>query len=101
VESLTSHNPVIPVTRIALLFFLLLLTGNERQKQLDAVLLSYNLTATVHFLSRVQKQSNMAIDNIFLDNYKFSPVYNGLSDHDAHLLTIKYINLQTIVVVTV
>jgi hypothetical protein len=31
----------------------------------------------------------MAIDNIFPDNYKFSPVYNGLPDHDAQLLTIK------------
>jgi hypothetical protein len=25
-----------------------------------------------------------------------SPIYNGLSDHDAQLLTIKYINLQTV-----
>jgi hypothetical protein len=44
-----------------------------------------------HFL--VQNQSNTAIDNICRDNYKFakynvSPVYNGLSDHDAQLLTI-------------
>jgi hypothetical protein len=78
-----------------------LIIDNERKKQLDAVLLSCNLTATVHFPSRVQNQSNMAMDNIFLDNYKFSPVYNGLSDHDAQLLTIKDINLQTIIIVTV
>jgi hypothetical protein len=50
------------------------------------VLLSYNLTA---------------IDNIFIDNYKFAkytvfPIYNGLSDHDAQLLTIKDINLQRV-----
>jgi hypothetical protein len=43
----------------------------------------------------------MAIDNIFLDNYKFSPVCNGLSDHDAQLLMIKDINLQTVIVVRV
>jgi hypothetical protein len=28
--------------------------------------------------------------------YTVSPVYNGLSDHDAQLLTIKDINLQTV-----
>jgi hypothetical protein len=38
----------------------------------------------------------MATDNIFLDNYKFCPVYNGLSDHDAQLFMIKHINLQTV-----
>jgi hypothetical protein len=69
------------------------LTDNERKKQLDAVLLSYNLMATVHFLTRVKNESNMAIDYIFIDNYKFtkytvSPIYYGLSDHDIQLLTI-------------
>jgi hypothetical protein len=29
-------------------------TGSERKKQLDAVLMSYNLTATVYFPTRVQ-----------------------------------------------
>jgi hypothetical protein len=43
----------------------------------------------------------MAIDNIFLDNYKFSLVYNELSDHAAQLLMIKDINVQTVIVVTV
>jgi hypothetical protein len=43
------------------------LTDNERGKQLDALLLSYNLTATVHFPTRVQNESNMAIDYIFID----------------------------------
>jgi hypothetical protein len=57
--------------------------------------------ATVHFPTRVQNQSNTAIDNIFIDNYKFtkynvSPVYNRLSDHDAQLLRIKDIDLQTV-----
>jgi hypothetical protein len=41
--------------------------------------------ATLHFPTRIQNQSNMAIDNIFIDKSKFtkytvSPVYNGLSD---------------------
>jgi hypothetical protein len=65
------------------------------------MLLSYNLAAAVHFPTRVQNQSCRAIDNIFTDKYKFtqytaSPIYNGLSDHDAQLLTIKDINLQTL-----
>jgi hypothetical protein len=71
------------------------------KKQLDAVLLFYDLTATVHFSTRVQSRFNTAIDNIFIDNYKstkytVSPIYNGLSDHDAQLLTIKYINIETV-----
>jgi exonuclease III len=73
-------------------------TDNERRKQLDAVSLTYNLAATVHFPTRVQNQSCRAIDNIFTDKYKFtkytaSPIYNGLSDHDAQLLTIMYKHL--------
>jgi hypothetical protein len=75
------------------------LTDNERRKQLDAMLVSYNLAATVHFPTRVQNQSCRAIDNIFIDKYKFTKYtassisYNGLSDHDAQLLTIKDINV--------
>jgi hypothetical protein len=38
-----------------------------KKKQLDTVLLYYNLMATVHFPTRIQNQSNMAIDNIFID----------------------------------
>jgi hypothetical protein len=57
---------------------------------LDAMLLSYNLTATVHFPTRVQNESNVAINYIFIDNYKFtkytvSLIYiyiMGYSDHD-------------------
>jgi hypothetical protein len=53
-----------------------------KKKQLDAVLLSYNLMATVHFPTRVQNESKMAIDYIFIGNDKFtkyavSPIYNG------------------------
>jgi hypothetical protein len=57
--------------------------------------------ATVHFPTSVQNLSNTAIDNIFIDNYKFTkytvfPIYNGLSDHDYQLLTIKGINLLAV-----
>ena len=58
----------------------------------------YNLTATVNFPARVQGRSSTLIDNIFLDTTKIltfsiSPFWNGLSDHDAHLLILK--NLKT------
>ena len=29
-----------------------------------------------------------------LEVFPFSPIHNGLSDHDAHLLKINYVNLQ-------
>jgi hypothetical protein len=58
------------------------------------MLLSYNLSAIVHFPTRTKNQPSTAIDNIFINvcrfiNYSVSPLYNGLSDHDAQLLKIK------------
>jgi hypothetical protein len=75
------------------------LTEDEKKRQLDAVLLTYNLMPTVHFPNRTQGSSSTAIDNIFLDtnifpNYTISPLYNGLADHDAQLLIINDLNLQ-------
>jgi hypothetical protein len=75
------------------------LSDSEKKRQLDAVLLSYNLFAIVHFPTRSQYQSSTAIDNIFIDTYKFTnytvfPLHNGLSDHDAQLLKINDVHLQ-------
>ena len=75
------------------------LTDNDKKKQYDAVLLTYSLSAIVYFPTRSQGYSNTAIDNIFIDTYKFmnftvSPLHNGLSDHDAQVLTINNVNLQ-------
>jgi hypothetical protein len=71
----------------------------DKKKWIDAVLLTYNLSAIVHFPTRSQGYSSTAIDNIFNDTYKFidytaSPLHNGLSDHDAQLLIINDVNLQ-------
>jgi hypothetical protein len=68
------------------------LTENEMKIQLDTMLLSYNLHSLVNFPTRTQKHSSSAIDNIFLNtsqfnNFVIALVFNGLSDHDAHLLT--------------
>jgi len=73
-------------------------TDNDKKRQLDALLLTYNLSAIVHFPTRSQGYSSTAIDNIF-DTYKFisytvSPLHNGLLDHDALLLIINDVNLQ-------
>jgi len=56
-------------------------------------------TFKVQFPTRTQSLSSTAIDNLCIDTYKFqnytvSPLYNGLSDHDAQLLTINDANLQ-------
>jgi hypothetical protein len=76
------------------------LTENDRKRQLESVLQSYNLTAIVTFPTRLQGISSTMIDNTFIDNSKVSnytvfQFFNGLSDRDAQLLIIKYINLQS------
>jgi len=75
------------------------LTEGDRKSQLDAMLLTYGLASIVHFPTRSQGLSSTAIDNIFIDtnqfmNYIVSPLYNGLADHDAQLLTLNDIHLQ-------
>lgn len=73
------------------------LANSKKKRQLDAMLQSYNLSPLVQFPTRTQNQSSTTIDNIFLDttkitNYNVGPLYNGLSDHDAQVITIKDIN---------
>ena len=48
---------------------------------------------TVNFATRIQYNSSTVTDNIFVDNNRInfssvSPIINGLSDHDAQILTI-------------
>jgi hypothetical protein len=76
------------------------LTENDRKRQLDSVLQTYKLTAIVTFPTRSQGTSRTTVDNIFIDNskipnYTLSPFFNCLSDHDAQLLIIKDIDLQS------
>jgi endonuclease/exonuclease/phosphatase family metal-dependent hydrolase len=58
-----------------------------------SLLASYHLTSIVDFPTRVSNTSATANDNIFINrnvNKTFSifPLHNGLSDHDAKLLTL-------------
>jgi hypothetical protein len=75
------------------------LIENNRKKVLDALLTSYNLSSTVYFPARLQNNLATAVDNIFVDtskfpNYVISPLFNGLSDHDAQLIKLSDIDLK-------
>ena len=66
---------------------------NDNISKLNNLLLSYNLYSTVNFPTRIHYNSIMAIDNISIDkvkyeNYSIHPLVNGLSDHDAQIITI-------------
>jgi hypothetical protein len=66
------------------------------KKHLPSLLTTYNLSHTVNFATWMQNESSTAIDNIFVDNSWLGstitvPLLNGLSDHDAQLLTINNI----------
>jgi hypothetical protein len=66
---------------------------------LDALLFSFTLSSTVYFPTSLQNIPAMAIDNIFIDaskfpNYVVSPLYTGLSDHDAQLITLSDIDVK-------
>jgi len=69
---------------------------NNKKKQLDYLLGTYNLISTVYFPKRTANNSATLIDNIFIDNrrhYTIKPGINGLSDHDAHLITLNNFSL--------
>jgi hypothetical protein len=75
------------------------LVDNNRKTCLNSLLLSYNLSSTENFPKRIQSNSISATDNIFIDNsklemYILTSLSNGLSDHEAHLLEIFYIDLE-------
>ena len=79
------------------------LADSYKKKQLDSILYSYTLCSIVNCPTRIGPSSSSTIDNVFIDNsylnkYDIAPVINGLSDHDAQLLTLqilqKHINNQ-------
>ena len=53
-----------------------------------------NLIDMVHFPTRITDTSFSTIDNIFVNknsNYSINPYINGLSRHDAQVLTLDYL----------
>jgi hypothetical protein len=75
------------------------LVDNNMKTCLNFLLLSYNLSSIVNFLTRIQNNSISEIDNIYsysskLEKYILTPLLNSLSDHEAQLLEILYIELE-------
>ena len=64
---------------------------SNNKMRLENLLMTYNLRHTVHFPTRFTDKSVPVIDNIFVDisrNYAIKPLINGLSDHDAQIISI-------------
>ena len=77
------------------------LVNTNTKLQLDSLLLSYDLYSTVDSPTRISNHSSTAIDNIFMDKFKnanftIKPLPNGLSDHDAQILTLHDIKIQNL-----
>jgi len=69
---------------------------NVKKKQLDNLLTTYNLTGAVYFPTRIADNTITFLDNIFVDNARkctIQPHINGLSDHDAQLVTLHNFSL--------
>jgi len=65
---------------------------NNKKKQLDYLLGTYNLIGTVYFPTRTVKNSATLIDNIFIGNRRHCTI-NGLSEHDVQLKTLNNFSL--------
>ena len=64
---------------------------NNHRKTFDNLLSIYNLANTVNFPTRIAEKTTTMIDNIFIDaqrTFNIAALINGLSDHDAQILTI-------------
>jgi hypothetical protein len=73
--------------------------NSNNKLQLDSLLASYNLHSVVDFPTRVTNSSCTAIDNIFINkhinvDFSIQSCPNGLSDHDAQILTLNDIQIQ-------
>ena len=69
------------------------LNDNQNKQALNSLLTSYNLCSVIDFPTRIHNNSNTLIDNIFInkltnENYSVYLLINGLSDHDAQVLSL-------------
>ena len=69
------------------------MTDSTTKYQITSLLKMYNLDYTVNYPTRINDYTETTIGNIFLDrseneNFIIEPYYNGLSDHDAQMLTL-------------
>ena len=66
------------------------------KNQLDIILQSFNLSSIVNFSTRIGPNSFSTIDidfiyNSYLNKFDIILLINGISDHDAQLLTIQFL----------
>jgi len=69
------------------------LNDNQDKQALNSSLTSYILYSKIDFPTRIYSTSQTIIDNIFInkfknENYLVPPLINGLSDHDAQVLSL-------------
>jgi hypothetical protein len=72
--------------------------ASTNKQKLNSLLASYNLCSIVDFPTRVVNISATAIDNFIIDKHRneifsINSLPNGLSDHDAQILTLNNIKL--------
>jgi hypothetical protein len=77
------------------------LQESNRTKQLNALLQTFNLQNIINFPTRIGRSSSTATDPVFIDissydSYQIFPLCNGLSDHEAQLLSIVKLSNQNI-----
>ena len=68
--------------------------NNPNKTQLENLLDTYNLKATVHFPTRITASTTSIIDNIFIEKHRDFAIkqhINRLSNHDAQLLILNEI----------
>ena len=68
------------------------LSDNQNKQALNSLLTSYTLYSVIEIM-RIHNNSNTMIDNIFInifknENYSVYSLINGLSDHDAQVLSL-------------
>jgi hypothetical protein len=71
------------------------LINSDRKNHLHTLLLSDNLSGIINVPTGVQKNPVTATDNISrMGKYTIIPVFTGLFNHDAQLLTVSTTNCQ-------
>ena len=68
------------------------LNDNSRKHLLDSLLASFGLFSTVKFPTRIFNNSSTLMDNTYINTYRHNfsvyPLINGLSDHEAQIITL-------------
>jgi hypothetical protein len=73
---------------------------SKEKQEVNNILNLYNLVGVINFPTTVKNNSRFAIDNIFLDTTQFEKyticsMANDLSDHDAQMLELYAVNLNS------